>query len=183
MRGRRRRHRSIYPASVTRPGKRPLQTPPLRTFRRYLCQRFGAGMPHECRSWAGKHRWTFAGSALQVQALGSVRRVSLCPSRAIRPLFGCAGRFWPSGQSQTDVDSHIKGTRACARCGCAVAASSIWQKHACGVRSRRTSSGDALFRWRTHANEGMRTVERMNPGLAEAARPLSAAHWLRGCIF
>jgi hypothetical protein len=48
------------------------------------------------------------------------------------------------------------------------------------VRSRRTSSGAGLFRSRTHANDGMRTVERMIPGLAEAARPLSAARWLRG---
>ena len=30
--------------------------------------------------------------------------------------------------------------------------------------------------------KGMRTVERLKPGLAEAARPLSAAHWVCGCI-
>jgi hypothetical protein len=68
------------------------------------------------------------------------------------------------------------------RCGCAVAASSILQKHPCVVRRPRMSSGACLFRWLTHANEGMRTVGRMKPGLGEAARPLSAAHWVRGCI-
>ena len=29
---------------------------------------------------------------------------------------------------------------------------------------------------------GVSAVEPMKPGLAEAARPLSAAHWVRGCI-
>jgi hypothetical protein len=56
------------------------------------------------------------------------------------------------------------------------------QKHACVVRRPRTSSGAGLFRWRTHANEGWRTVGRMKPGLAEAARPLPAAHWVCRCM-
>ena len=50
------------------------------------------------------------------------------------------------------------------------------------MRRPRTSSGAALFRWRTHANEGRRTVGRMKPGLGEAARPLPAAHWVCRCM-
>ena len=44
-----------------------------------------------------------------VHAQGIVRRASLRPGRAIRPVFGCAGRFSPSGQSKPDVDSHVEG--------------------------------------------------------------------------
>ena len=40
-----------------------------------------------------KHEGRFRRDCRQVQPLGSVRRISLRPGRAIRPVFGCAGRF------------------------------------------------------------------------------------------
>jgi hypothetical protein len=76
--------------------------------------------------------------------------------------------------SQTSIAT-LSAREISARCGCDVVASSyLLLQHAWLVRRPRTSSGACLFRWRTHTNEGtrMRTVERMTPGLAEAARPL-----------
>jgi hypothetical protein len=80
----------------------------------------------------------------------------------------------PRGQSQPDVDSHVEGhTNISAADVPSTAASSILQKHACVVRRPRMSSGAALFRWRTHANEGMCTVGRVKPGLGDSeAAPL-----------
>ena len=111
---------------------------------------------------------------------GIARRISLRPGRAIPPVSAAQGTSSLSGQSCQTSIATLRAHEHSARCGCAVAASSIVQKDAGVVRRPRASPGAGLFRWRTQANEGIRTCGRAD-GYRAWQRLRDRSQQLTGC--
>ena len=113
-----------------------------------------------------KHLGRF--SCRQVHAPGSVRQIFIRPGRAVRPPFRLRRALLALGQSQTSIDSHVKGTLVNMR---ALRICRRRRKHladACvGDAMAANRLRGWLIRWRTHANEG---GERSPCGLVKRVR-------------